>query len=928
MDVVTNAHSSKKRRTKFKMKNLDERLNGLTDSEVEESRKKYGRNEIEEAPPETFFQKALEALKDPMLILLMAIAGIMIVMAIFGLAEIYEPIGTLVAIMIVACVTAKNEMASDAKYRALKESTKAEPVRVVRDGKIVDIASSEIVVGDIVNIQTGNAIPADGVLIQGKLSVNNSSLNGETRENMKEANPDFEMPENVTAETLVDKQCMFKGTTVYNGNGYMEVKKVGMKTMMGEMAADMADEDVDSPLKVKLAKLAKQISMFGYIGAAVITLVYLVHFIITAGGFSEYFASGAGNIVNDIISAVSVAIMIVVCAVPEGLPLMIALVLMSNTGTMLEHNVLVRKAIGIETAGSLKILFSDKTGTITKGQLEVVDYFLGDTKSLGVVALEDKAPVVKNLLDLCICKNTDAMFDSNHNVTGGNLTEIALMKFITEDTYNNIANDEQYGITAYQPFNSSNKFSQSYIKTFGKTFYKGAPARLLAKATKYMDADGKIVAIDKKKINAKIDELATKAMRVLAFGYSEKELVEDTIHDDLVIVGFVAIRDDIRPEAKTAIAEVQQAGIQVVMITGDRLETAVAIGKDANLLDDNAVVFNSSEFRDEKEIIKKAENASTIAFDSDTLKKLSDDTVKQILPKIRVIAMALPKDKSRMVKLTQELNLVCGMTGDGVNDSPALKRADVGFAMGSGTDAAKEAGDLIIIDDNFQSIRNAVLYGRTIYHNILKFCKFQLAINVGAVLVSALLPFLGIESPLTVTQLLFVNLVMDSLGALMLGKEPADPKYLLEPPRERDESIVSKNMLIQFIVMGVYLLAMSVIWFKSGIFNGFFETETQFKTGFFAMFMFSAILNGLNVRSDGFDIFKGLKENKSFLTTMCAMLIATIIICCVSVIPMLGKVFSTEIFGIGWIPVLITSVIIIPVDMIRKLIFGTYKIKK
>lgn len=907
---------------------LKEKLNGLSGEEVADSRGKYGMNEIEEAPPETFLQKAIGSLKDPMLILLMVIAGIMIVMHIFGLAEIYEPIGTIVAILIVACVTAKNEMASDAKYRALKESTKAEPIRVVRGGKIEVIDISEVVVGDIVNIQTGNAIPADGILIQGKLSVNNSSLNGETRECIKEANPEFEMPETVNAETLVDKQCLFRGTTVYNGNGYMEVKKVGMKTMVGEMAADMAEDDVDSPLKVKLAKLAKQISMFGYIGAIVITLVYFIHFIISAGGFSEYFASGAGTIINDIVSAVSVAIMIVVCAVPEGLPLMIALVLMSNTGIMLEHNVLVRKAIGIETAGSLKILFSDKTGTITKGQLEVVDYFLGDAESLGVVALEDKAPMVKSLLNLCICKNADAMFDNKHNVTGGNLTEIALMKFITEDVYNSVSNDEKYEITAYQPFNSSNKFSQSYIKNFGKTFYKGAPARLLAKAKKYMTADGKLVDIDKDKINAKIDELADKAMRVLAFGYSEKELVEDTINDDIVIVGFVAIRDDIRPEAKTAIAEVQKAGIQVVMITGDRLETAVAIGKDANLLDEHAVVFMADDNLDEQSILSKAEDAKTIAFDSDTLKKLSDDAVKKILPKVRVIAMALPKDKSRMVKLAQELNLVCGMTGDGVNDSPALKRADVGFAMGSGTDAAKEAGDLIILDDNFQSIRHAVLYGRTIYHNILKFCKFQLAINVGAVLVSAVLPFLGIESPLTVTQLLFVNLVMDSLGALMLGKEPADPKYLLEKPRERDESIVSNNMLIQFIVMGVYLLAVSVLWFKSGIFNGFFETDTQFKTGFFAMFMFSAILNGLNVRSEGFDIFKGMKENKQFIKTMCAMLISTAVICCISIIPILGKVFSTEIFGIGWVPVILTSLIIIPIDMLRKLIFGTYKSRK
>jgi calcium-translocating P-type ATPase len=645
---------------------LKNKLNGLSDAEVSDSREKHGRNEIKEAPPETFLQKVVGALKDPMLILLIVIATFMLVLAFFGYAEWYESVGTYIAIALVAFISAKNEMSLDSKYRQLKESTKAEGVRVYRNGVLTVVDVSDIVVGDIVAIQSGDKIPADGKLISGDIRVNNSSLNGETEECKKFACDDsFEFPENVTGDTLVDKHSLFKGTTIYNGEGIMEVSRVGMKTMMGEMAADMNDEEVDSPLKVKLAKLAKQISVFGYVGAIAIALVYMVHFIFSAGGFGEYLSTGGMSILQDIIKAVTIAIMIVVCAVPEGLPLMIAIVLATNSGTMLEHNVLVRKPIGIETAGGLNILFSDKTGTITKGQLEVVNFFTADGKDIEINEIGTKAGKVKDLLNICIGKNTSAMFDDKHNITGGNITDAALLKFLGEDTFKALAEHTEYEITHFQSFNSSNKFSQSYISGLKRTFYKGAPEKLLAKATKFMNADGQIVELDKKVIDSKIDELAKRAMRVLAFGYSENELVEDKINDDIVIVGLVGIRDDVRPEAKQAISEVQGAGIKVVMITGDRLETAVAIGKDSGLLDGDAFVLRAEDIVDDTKVIDSLEKADTVAISSDALNKLSDDTIKKILSKIRVIARALPKDKSRMVKLAQELNLVCGMTGDG-----------------------------------------------------------------------------------------------------------------------------------------------------------------------------------------------------------------------------------------------------------------------
>ena len=395
-------------------------------------------------------------------------------------------------------------------------------------------------------------------------------------------------------------------------------------------------------------------------------------------------------------------------------------------------------------------------------------------------------------------------------------------------------------------------------------------------------------------------------MRVLAFGYSNSSMTENVINDDVVLIGFVAIRDDVRPEAKMAIKEVMDAGIQVVMITGDRLETAVSIAEDAGLI----------------------QNQSDKALTSTELNSLSDDEIKSMIKDIRVIARALPTDKSRMVRICQEMNLVVGMTGDGVNDSPALKRADVGFAMGSGTEAAKEAGKIVVLDDNFRSIKDAILYGRTIYHNILKFCKFQLVINVAAVVVSAIAPFFGVDEPLKVTHLLFVNLVMDGLGAIMLGNEPAKEKYMEEAPRRRDESIVSKKMMAQILTMGAWLVVISFAFLKLPFFDQFFNTEEQKLTAYFVLFILSALFNGFNVRDERFAIFSGLNENTGFLK-VCFVIIA-VQACIVNaglvnldIFKWIGEMFSCVPFGItGWVVVIILGFTMIPVDIVRKLIFN------
>lgn len=876
---------------------------GLSNKEVELSRQQHGSNAIPDSEPTTFWDEFKETFKDPMIRILLAIALLMIVMFFFGYAEIYEPLGTIIAVIIVAIVSAKTGVASDTKYRELKDSTEKDKCKAIREGVVTVIDVDDVVVGDKLLLQSGDKIPADGVLVGGSLRVDNSALNGEAEECKKtEADESFELADDITGDTFVDRHSLFRGAVVFDGEGILDVRKVGLSTMMGKMAEEMQEEEIDSPLKVKLGKLAHQISTFGYIAAIIIAILYMAHFIVVAGGVSAYFSMGIEKLVKDVVEAVSLAIVIIVCAVPEGLPLMISLVLMQNTSKMLAHNVLVRKAEGIETAGSINILFSDKTGTITKGKLEVVDFFLGDGSSIEIPYLAQHKDV-NELLELAIGKNTQSMFDSSHRVIGGNATDQALMKFLGEESFKRLDEDRTHQITAQQGFNSANKFSQVRIDSLGKTFYKGAPERLLAGATKYVAQNGEIKPIDKAALDKKIDELATKAMRVLAFGYSKQDLVENTINEDVVIIGLVGIRDDVRPEAKEAIHAVQHAGIQVVMITGDRLETAIAIAKDAGLL----------------------QNEKDMAISSAQLNEMSDDEVKRIIPSIRVIARALPTDKSRMVRLCQEMNLVVGMTGDGVNDSPALKRADVGFAMGSGTEAAKEAGEIVILDDNFKSIKDAIWYGRTIYHNILKFCKFQLVINVTAVVVSAIAPFFGIEEPLKVTHLLFVNLVMDGLAAIMLGNEPALEKYMYEKPRRRDENIVSREMMAQILIMGAWLTLLSFLYLKLPFFQNFFETPEQHLTGYFVLFIVSALFNGFNVRDDAFGIFKGLDENTGFLRVFFIIILVQAAIVNAPLIPLeifkwIGNMFSCVPFGLqGWIVIILLSMTMIPVDMVRKL---------
>lgn len=850
-------------------------IKGLTEEQATTSRNVYGDNKIKEQEPKKFWKEWLATFEDPMMKLLVGVAIVMAVIGFLGFAQWHDAVAVLGIVAIVTLVSTKTNMDSDSAYRKLKKEYSYEECKVYRDGQVKIINVDDIVVGDYVIVQSGEKIHADGWLYHGSIKVNNSALNGESEEVKKQGTVSYQYRKG----DMTDNHMLLRGALVVDGDGVMQVTKVGMKTLMGEMAEEMNEKEVDSPLKVKLTQLAEHISMFGYIGSVVIGLAILANSVFSTG-VGEWFSQPIPVMATDVLNAVLVAITIVVMAVPEGLPLMIAIVLMQNTSKMLKRNVLVRKAVGIETAGSLNILFSDKTGTITKGQLEVVKFI--DKKGNQYDSFEELGEEMRQLVATSLRINTTAMIVDGV-ATGGNMTDRALLNYVKD-----VEPEEGMVVDKLETFNSAKKFMATQVTTqHGRTLtlYKGAVERILEKC--FLLKEEEVV-----KLNAMVDEMANQAIRVLAIGYASGELVEGELSPEMQLLGIVGIRDDVRPEARKAIHDIQQAGVQVVMITGDRKETATAIAKESGLIS----------------------KETDVVLTSDELQEMTDEEVKAVIPNLRVVSRALPTDKSRLVRLSQELGLVAGMGGDGINDSVALKRADVGFAMGSGTESAKEASDIVILDDNFKSITDAVLYGRTIYNNILKFIKFQLTINVVAVVVCALCPFFGVQEPLSVVQLLLINLLMDSLGAMALGGEPALQEYMQEKPKSRTQSIVSKKMMIQVGIMGSFMIALSFIFlFTPWIVEMFGQ---QHLTGYFVLFMLMAVFNGFNVRSEGINVFNGLKENPMFTKIMLSVTAILVLLTYIG-----GDLLSVSPMNLGqWLVTVALSMLVIPMGFIIKVL--------
>ncbi len=889
---------------------------GLSTEEVNSSREKNGSNELAPQEVESFWDKLAGNFKDPMIIILCVAFTIIMIMSFFHLAEWYEGVGVAVAVIMATFVSTFSEFKNESSFQKLQEEASRIKNNVFRNGKIESVFVNEIVAGDYVLLQPGDKIPADGKLAQGEIKVNQASLTGESEPlNKEKALENYQTKEN----DFSDPYLVFRGTVVEDDEAVMIVDTVGGNTFYGKLAKELSlSSDRQSPLQVKLSALADGISKFGYTGALFITLSYMLKKIVIDNNFSPdkisaYF-DNLGIFFHDAFMAVILAIVIIVAAVPEGLPMMIAIVLSLNMRKLLNSKVLVRKLLGIETSGSLNILYSDKTGTITYGRLEARVFMTGDKKTYDRSgSIPEK---LREIAGFAVRENTSSVVEPSGKIFGGNISERAILEFFDKEILlNKLEIDSEKKI----PFSSSRKFSAIQIKgvqdfpEIGKnsiTLIKGAPEIILDKCHYYYSQEGKKLQLNNLgELQKEVDTLAARGMRTLAIATSDDNLDEEnkTLPAEMTLVGIFGIRDEIREESKTAIENAQKAGIQVVMITGDKKETAVAIAKEVGLIkDENDKVLTSAE-----------------------LSQLSDEQLKKMIPDLRVIARALPTDKSRLVKNSQELGLVVGMTGDGVNDSAALKKADVGFAMGSGSEVAKEAGDIVILDDNFSSITKAILYGRTIFKSIRKFIIFQLTINISAVSISFLAPLLNLETPLTIVQILWINVIMDTLAALAFGGEAALQRYMKEKPVKRESPIVGRDMWASILTNGLFICALSIFFLKSEWIISLFSRggeadKTVYLTAFFSFFIFITVFNGFNARTETLNLFEKLSENKGFIQVFIAIFTIQVLLTFFG-----GKIMRTVPLTFEeWVYVSLLALLIIPVDLTRKLIRNAMKTKR
>lgn len=855
--------------------------NGLNNEEVKESRKKYGSNNISGKNTNTFFNLFIETLGDPIIkILIIALAVKTIFL--FKDFDYFETIGIVIAILVASLISAISEYGSNKAFERMQEESSKINVRVRRNKKIIEISIDDIVKNDVIILSSGEKIPADGILIRGKLSVDESSLNGESKEVYKELTKDINI--------ISDKNKVYRGTTIYDGTAEVLITKVGMDTLYGKMAKELTTGEDISPLKLRLTNLAKIISKIGYIAAILIAISYLFSkiFILNNFNLSIIKAIPLNTIIGYILEAMTLAVSVLVMAVPEGLPMMITLVLSTNSKKMLKNKVLVRKMVGIETAGSLNILFTDKTGTITNGKMEVISILDGSLNEY--TNINELLPSYRQILIDSIIYNNDSEYDSTTNkIIGGNITDKALLSFAGQNKKDTIK------IIDKIMFNSQNKYSISIIEKNNKKIklIKGAPDVLLKYTTNYIDGNGKSKYLDKEKLMSIIKEKTNKGIRAIAISTSQSIYPTDNIRRN-ILVGIIFIKDEIRKEAKDGLNLIKSAGINTIMVTGDSKETATSIAKEVGIVSNNDDVILSS----------------------NELSKINDDELKKIILRLKVVSRALPEDKKRLVLLSKELGLVTGMTGDGVNDCIALKKADVSFAMGSGTEVAKEASDIVILDDNIVSISKAILYGRTIFKNIRKFIIFQLSVNVSAILLALIGPFIGVPSPITVVQMLWINMVMDTLAGLAFSYEVPRIEYMKEPPKKKEENILNKYMINEILSSGLYSLVLCIIFLKLPIIKSLFVDNNHFMTSFFCLFIFLATFNAFNARTHRLNIFAHLSENKIFL-----LIILFIIIVQISITYSGITIFQTTRINIKELLItIVLSFSIIPLDIIRKII--------
>ena len=859
-----------------------DKTNGLTPEQVKENGEKFGRNEFTKSKRKSLLRRIWEAATEPMLILLffawvITIAVNAVSAAQGGHFDVYECIGIFVAIIISVVLTVVMEGRSAKAFDELNKIKEGVEIKVVRGGVVQYVPQQELVVGDIVFLETGNKVAADGRLLESvSLTSDESSLTGESAPVEKNAEAVFDKADVPVAERV---NMVYSGCFITGGTGKMVVTDVGDNTQFGLIAREIQVEGTgQTPLQEKMGRLGKAITLIGGVFSGLIFLIQLIHILVS------------GNITFESISSVFItSIVLMVAAVPEGLPTIVAISLSINIARMAKQNALVKKMVACETIGCINVICSDKTGTLTENRMTVTDVW-AHGKFTDAENFRDE----QMLENFCLNSTADLFKDESGVRFVGNPTEGALLVFAQKagTSYQNLR--ESAEISDLYPFSSDTKNMTCCVrKEKGYIVYtKGSPEKILALCN--VDPD------TRRRAEEEIVGLQKRARRVLGFAHKEVSSRPASRADaerGMVFDGFVGIADPLRAEVKDAVNSCKTAGIEVKMLTGDNIVTASAIAEELGLLEEGH-----------------------IAVEASYLEKLSDEEFSKVLPTVRVIARSTPLLKMRVVKELKSKGNVVAVTGDGINDAPALKNADVGIAMGiSGTEVSKEAADIVLLNDSFSTIVTTVKWGRGIYENFKRFIQFQLTVNVASVLLVFLCTVLGLfwegfESPFSALDLLWINIIMDGPPALTLGLEPIRNDLMSRKPTARSESIISREMMVRIAVNGVFMCLVCMAQMK---FNFLGIGAEEVSTAVFTMFVLFQLFNALNCRELGDkSIFPNFFKNKLMLGAFVIAFALQIIITQFG-----GKVFGTvPLEVLDWLKVLGVSLSIIVLDEVVRLV--------
>lgn len=859
-------------------------MKGLTNEQVKMSREKYGSNKLPEPKLKKWYEFAIENIfGDKTLMLLLALSAYEIFAAVFGLASFSEPIMVILVISLCTYIGVKMALGIQKSTQELRAKTSTRYCDVIRDGQVQTINKDNLVVGDVVCIGTGQEIYADGYIIEGKISVSNAAINGESKECQKIPINDYVYKKSTSTDDFTNQNSLFAGTTILSGEGKMIVGEVGVNTINGDTLVKMQTlEPPKTALQIAIDKLCDTISRYGTI-AAVVTFIALMVTDIAHIGFREYINGGVLEVIQKIAQNISVALTIIVAAVPEGLPLIIKLVTKQNVKTMERFNILAKNPNKIPELAYVDLICTDKTGTLTTGVMTPTTVIDGYGNEV------DQGTNLWDCIKQNICLNNSATYDAENNITGGNSIDRAILKYVDFTEFFDIQKNNK--IIMKQVFQSEYKYS-SCTSESGISYYKGAPEKLIEHCSKVLISEP--VAFnkqDKERLLNVIKSMTKKSMRCIALAMANGNIVENTLPDDMVFLGIIGVVDPVRKEVPQAVQIAHEAGIQVIEITGDCHETAVAVATEACIYKEGDLALTNVQFE-----------------------AMSDDEIKKIIPTLRVISRCSPNTKLRLVSLAQELGRSVGMTGDGTNDSPALKKADVGFGMEAGTDVAKEASDIILTDNNFASIIRGVELGRTFMHDIMMFLEFQLPINFSLLVLSILFPILSGGALLASVQILIINIIMDSLNSLSFGGEPPKTEYMTENPIKKGSGLFIRGAKKRITISTVTFIVLYGILMFSPV-SKLFTTDVEAMTARFAMLCIMSVCNGFGIRTEHINLLNGLKNNKTFVYIAAGIVLGTIALCNA----LGGLIQATAMNMSQWIAIIGLSLTVIVVDVIRKL---------